>query len=170
MILLLNGAFGIGKTTVARRLRGLLPDSAIFDPEWVGSALHPFAPGLDDYQDLPAWRRLTVAGVQAMRAVRPTVIVPMAITNLDYLDEIRTGAAHVDPDVRQFCLIAPLDVVMERLSRRAGGPPPAWQSRRASECCAAHGSPAFGEQVSADGSPDEIAAAIAEHLNRRPVA
>jgi chloramphenicol 3-O-phosphotransferase len=168
MILLLNGAFGIGKTSVARRLRRLLPGSAILDPEWVGSALRLLSPRVDDYQDLEAWRRLTVAGIRAARALRRTVIVPMAFTNLDYLDEVREGARRSDPDVRHVCLVAPIESVIERLSRRAGGEIPAWQLRRARECCAVHGGPAFADQVQAGArSPDEIAAEIAERLRGR---
>jgi chloramphenicol 3-O-phosphotransferase len=165
MILLLNGAFGIGKTTVARRLRSRLPGSAVFDPEWVGLALRLLSPTVEDYQDLPAWRRLTVAGVRAMRAFRRTVIVPMAFTNLAYLNEIRGGAGRADPDVRHLCLVAPLEVVEERLSLRSGGKIPAWQLRRARDCCAVHGDPAFAEQVPTDArDPDEIASEIAERL------
>jgi hypothetical protein len=168
MILLLNGAFGIGKTTVARRLRRLLPGSAIFDPEWVGSALGLFHPHRDDYQDLPAWRRLTVAGIRAARTVRRTVIVPMAFTNLAHLDEVREGARRADPDVRHLCLVAPIESVIERLSLRAGGNIPAWQLRRAGECCAVHRGPAFAEHIpAADCSPDEIADKIIERLRAR---
>ncbi len=36
MYVLLNGAFGVGKSTVARDLQQQLPNSLIFDPEWVG--------------------------------------------------------------------------------------------------------------------------------------
>ena len=39
MFVLINGAFGIGKSTVARELGSLLPRSVIFDPEWVGLGL-----------------------------------------------------------------------------------------------------------------------------------
>ena len=39
MYVLINGAFGIGKSAVARELRTLLPGSVIFDPEWPGYAL-----------------------------------------------------------------------------------------------------------------------------------
>ena len=38
MYVLINGAFGIGKSAVARELRTLLPGSVIFDPEWPGFA------------------------------------------------------------------------------------------------------------------------------------
>jgi hypothetical protein len=170
MILLLNGAFGIGKTTVAKALRRRLAGSAVFDPELVGSLLSLFPPRRDDYQDNPAWRRLTVTGLQAVRRFRRTVIVPMAFSNLDYLAEIRRGARHADPDVRHLCLTAPLEVVVERLKRRAaaeGHEPGAWQLRRATECCAVHGGPAFAEQVPTAGlDPDAIAAEVVRRLAR----
>jgi tRNA uridine 5-carbamoylmethylation protein Kti12 len=166
MILLLNGAFGIGKTTVARELLRRLNGSATFDPEWAGSALRLFSPRVDDYQDLPVWRRLTIVGVRAMRALHPMVIVPMAFTNLNYLEEIRRGVSRADPEVRHFCLVAPLHVVMDRLARRAKSPPSAWQLRRAEDCCAVHGEPPFAEQVSAAGrEPGEIAADIVDRLS-----
>ncbi|MBW2415202.1 MAG: hypothetical protein JRG76_11905 [Deltaproteobacteria bacterium] len=68
MIVLLNGAFGIGKTTVARGLRARMPGSGIFDPEMIGFVLRRL-PGVrvNDYQDLAAWRLLTVAGARACR-------------------------------------------------------------------------------------------------------
>jgi len=54
VILLLNGAFGIGKTTVARALVARLPRSVLFDPELIGMALQGTA---GDFQDRKAWRR-----------------------------------------------------------------------------------------------------------------
>ena len=39
MILLLNGAFGIGKTTVARVLVARMPNALLFDPEMIGLIL-----------------------------------------------------------------------------------------------------------------------------------
>jgi hypothetical protein len=171
MILLLNGAFGIGKTTVARELRRLLPGSAIFDPEIAGAVISLFPPRRDDYQDSPAWRELTVAGINAVRCFRRTVVAPMAFTNLDYLDQIRRGAGRADPDVRHYCLTAPLDVVVERLSRRAelkGREPDAWQLRRARECCEAHNGPAFAEQVATAGlSAADVAAEVVRRLDAR---
>jgi predicted kinase len=168
MIVLLNGAFGIGKSTVARRLRARLPGGVIFDPEWIGSAfrLAPWLRG-GDYQDLLAWRRLTVWGIGSARALRPTVIVPMAFSDPTYLEEISAGARRFDADVRRFCLIAPLEVVRERLERRAletRRPAGDWMRRRAAECCAVHGDAAFSDQVPALGGPDEVASDIVARL------
>jgi predicted kinase len=177
MVVLLNGAFGIGKTTVARRLRRLLPGSALFDPELAGLVLRRLprwipleGGGTDDFQDLAAWRRSAVLGIRAVRSLRPTVIVPMAFSRLDYLREIARGAGRCDADVRCFCLVAPLPVVLERLAARGGDLAQAslaWQVRRAGECCAAHRSAEFGERVSAAGrSADEIAADLAARITR----
>ena len=58
MILIINGAFGVGKTTVAALLHRALPGSMIYDPERVGSVLmrlpswiHLRGRGTDDFQD-----------------------------------------------------------------------------------------------------------------------
>jgi hypothetical protein len=132
-----------------------------------------FPPRRDDYQDSPAWRALTVAGIRALRRLRGTVIVPMAFTNLDYLHQIRRGAARADPDVRHVCLTAPLETVVERLTRRATAEgragPGAWQLRRAEECCAVHGGPAFAEQVPTEGlGPEDVADEVARRLAGAP--
>jgi hypothetical protein len=175
MILLLNGAFGIGKTTVARALRRRLAGSAVFDPEHVGALVMLFPPRRDDYQDSPAWRALTVMGIQAVRRLRGTVIVPMAFTNLGYLDQVRRGAGRADPDVRHLCLTAPLQVVVDRLTRRAHAEgraePGAWQQRRAKECCEVHGGPAFAQQVPTEGlGPEDVADAVIRRLAGTPAA
>jgi hypothetical protein len=39
-----------------------------------------------------------------------------------------------------------------------------WQVRRATECCAAHADPAFGEPIDAERDPSEIADLIADRL------
>lgn len=38
MFILINGAFGVAKSTVALELRSLLPRWVIFDPEWLASS------------------------------------------------------------------------------------------------------------------------------------
>jgi hypothetical protein len=166
VILLLDGAFGIGKTTVARTLVARMPGSVLLDPELVGIPLQRAARLLgrtvDDFQDLRAWRRLTVAGLRVARLRWPTIVVPMAFSSAAYLDELRRGLARFEPRVLHFCLVAPEDVVHARLGRRGASPERnAWEFRRASECCAVHGGEAFRTQVDAsDRTPEEIAAQI----------
>jgi hypothetical protein len=158
MIVLLNGSFGVGKTTVARLLRASVPGSAIYDPEWVGfviKRLPEWVPvrgrGTGDYQDVPSWRASVARGVRLFRAVASgPVIVPMAFSRRDYFDEIVGGLRRLDPEVRAFCLRAGAATIAERLARREGageGPGAEWLRRRVAECVEAHRDPHFGEHV-----------------------
>ena len=158
MIILLNGAFGIGKTTVARMLVPRLPRAVLFNPELIGSALQRSLRlvGRDvyDFQDLPSWRRCTIAGLRTTRKFFTNIVVPMAFSNVEYLEQIRREIRRFEPDVEHICLVAPVDVVHERLRRRGMD---AWAYKRASECCLAHQSDAFATQVNAAGrDPEEI--------------
>ena len=150
MYLLINGAFGIGKSTVARELRGLLPRALVYDPEPVGLLLQRWPGNAErDFQDFPLWRQLLVAGARAAGRLSGTVIIPMAFSSLAYLDEVRRGLAAAGP-VRHYCLTAPLAVVQRRLAAR--GEPAhdrrfAWEHRRARQCCEVHGRPEFAVHV-----------------------
>nr|VXR48252.1 Tunicamycin resistance protein [Klebsiella pneumoniae]VXZ93189.1 Tunicamycin resistance protein [Klebsiella pneumoniae] len=60
MIIWINGPFGAGKTTLAKRLRDRRSKSLIFDPEEIGFVVKETVPmpASGDYQDLPLWRDL----------------------------------------------------------------------------------------------------------------
>lgn len=162
MILLLNGAFGIGKTTVARELVARLPRAVLYDPELIGIALQRVT-RVDDFQDLRSWRRLTVIALRATRIFRPNIVVPMAFSNVDYLQEIVSGIARFEPRIFHYCLVAPVDVVHQRLtSRGEDAERSAWSYRRASECCVAHEREEFATRVNTVGrSPKDIAEELA---------
>jgi hypothetical protein len=174
VIVLLNGAFGIGKTMVARALVARLPDSFLFDPEKIGRVLQQggrlAGRGIGDFQDLRSWRRLTVLALRTARAFRSDIVVPMTFSNASYLQEIRQGISRFEPQVFHFCLVAPVEVVHARLRERGSDlnrPDGAWQFRRATECCAVHGQPMFAEQISAVGrGPEEIAQELVGHIAR----
>jgi predicted kinase len=163
VILLLNGAFGVGKTTVARSLVRRLPRAVLFDPEIIGIALqrgaHLAGRKVDDFQDLPSWRRLTIIGLRTIRLFYPNIVVPMAFSKVEYLQEIRSAIGRFEPRVLHFCLVAPVEVVHERLRLRGADPVrAAWEYRRATECCIAHKSEEFARHIAtADRDADEIA-------------
>jgi hypothetical protein len=177
VIVFINGAFGIGKSTVASSLRRRLPRSAIFDPELVGFVLRPLPAwvplagrGTGDFQDMPSWRRFSILGIRAARAVRENVIVPMAFSNLAYLEQFLRGVERFDPVVRHFCLVAPLPVVLGRLAKRGADLADrdgVWQIRRARECCDAHQKREFAQHVSAEHrDPGEIASEIVDRISQ----
>jgi hypothetical protein len=161
VILLLDGAFGIGKTTVARLVVARLPRAVLFDPELIGIALQRVV-RVDDFQDLRAWRRLTVASLRATRLLWPNIVVPMAFSNAQYLREISDGIRRFEPRVHHVCLTAPLDVVNERLRGRGAEP---WAYRRAAECCIAHRQSAFDVRLPTEGrTPEAVAAEVLRGL------
>lgn len=169
MFILLNGSFGIGKTTVARLLVSELAGSAVYDPEAVGFVLRRLPPWVlgmarqpDDYQDLPLWRRLSASGARLKHRRRAHVVVPMAFTNLAYLDAF-TEALSGEAPIHRLCLVAPLEIVRRRLAARAraeGRAISQFELRRSAECVEAHRNPAFGLSVDATMSPPEVVSSI----------
>ncbi|MEJ2970503.1 hypothetical protein WDK08_07475, partial [Escherichia coli] len=91
MIIWINGPFGAGKTTLAKRLRDRRSKSLIFDPEEIGFVVKETVPmpASGDYQDLPLWRGLTIAAVREIRRnYSQDIIIPMTLVHPDYLTEI----------------------------------------------------------------------------------
>ncbi|BDA75981.1 tunicamycin resistance protein (plasmid) [Calothrix sp. PCC 7716] len=158
MIILLNGSFGVGKTTVARILRTHLRGSAIYNPEWVGSVLMR-APkwiklkrtGANDFQHIELWRKSTITGIRLYHWFTPgTVIVPMTFSHHDYFNEIVTGIKSFEPILRIFCLTASLDTIKTRLIQRGTkieGKGSEWIARRIVECSNAYLDNSFGELI-----------------------
>ena len=178
MIVLINGSFGVGKTTVAKLLRDALKGSAIYDPEWTGIALMRLpqwiklkGSGTGDFQNIDLWRRSAVAGVRLFRLFASTaVIVPMTFTRRAYFDEVVKGFSRLDPELRVFCLKASLPTVKTRLvarGTRIEGTGAEWIARRIVECAEAHRDPHFGEPVDTeDRTALEVAQDIATRLQQ----
>ena len=179
MIIMINGSFGVGKTTVAKLLRNRLPGSVIYDPEWSGLVLMRLpgwiklaGAGSDDFQHTVLWRRSVVAGVRLFRLFASgPVIVPMTFSHRAYFDEVVAGLRRLDPELRVFCLQASLQTVRRRLAERRTkieGAGSEWMARRIAECAEAHRDPHFGEPVDTeDRSAREVAEEIIEMLRRR---
>ena len=58
MIYWLNGAYGVGKTTVAQGLKPLLHNAHIFDPELIGNGIRDNYPAnlfRETFEEYPLW-------------------------------------------------------------------------------------------------------------------
>ncbi len=180
MIIMINGSFGVGKTTVAKLLRTSFNGSVIYDPEWVGFVLMRLpkwiklnGSGSHDFQHVELWRKSVSAGVALFRLFASgPVIVPMTFSHRAYFDEVVLRLKSLDPEFRVFCLKADLSTVEKRLAERGTnieGPGAEWIARRIIECAVAHRDPHFGEPVDTEArTAREVVADISERL-RRPL-
>ncbi|WP_448321585.1 NUDIX domain-containing protein [Streptomyces sp. CO7] len=161
MIVWINGAFGSGKSSTAKELLDLLPDSALFDPEVVGGALTFMLPpkhlaGVDDYQDLPIWRRLVVDTAAAMlQELGGTLVVPMTLLHQEYRDEIFGGLAARRIAVCHVVL-TPAETILRQRITEARDPAGPETERRVRQWRHDHIEPyrvALGSWLAADAHP-----------------
>ncbi|MFE9747614.1 AAA family ATPase [Saccharothrix saharensis] len=119
MIVWINGAFGAGKTTLAEELRRRLPDALSFDPEHIGLLLRMSAPPppTGDFQDLPAWRRLTAEFAATLhREYGQHVITPMTLVEQAYREEVFKHLAAADVPLLHVFLDVPADELRRRIN------------------------------------------------------
>ena len=176
MVIVINGSFGIGKTTVARLLHRALPGSSIYDPEYAGVALIRTGKFLnvgpwqtDDFQNIALWRRSVSAGVRMFSRLRSgPVIVPMTFSCREIFEEVVSDLRGNGAELRLFCLKASLPTIEARLAERKldpNGEEGIWVSRRIRECVEAHRDSYFGESVDTESrSADEVANDILKRL------
>jgi hypothetical protein len=166
MIVWLNGPFGVGKTAVARALLEAKPEWSLLDPEVRGEELSRTSPGVDDFQDLPAWRAAVVEDA-VERVGSGDLVIPMTIWRLEYYREIMDGLKGAD-EVRPFRLTATEATMRERIiddgkERRAAE----WRLDRLRLGLEAFEDTAFGDHVATDGrTPEKVAELILVTLTR----
>lgn len=174
MIILLNGAFGVGKSTVAEQLHTALPNSMIYDPEMVGYMLRHLLQGLplsaaeqDDFQNIDLWRTLAVTvGQSLQQRFQRHLIVPMTLVNGAYFRQIREGLAQVDSDLYHFALVASVETIHRRLAQR-GDAPGAWSFDQTERCVAALQAAEFREQLDTEKfDPAQIVEVILQRIGR----
>lgn len=118
MIIWLNGTFGAGKTTTAKRLVERLGHARLFDPELVGQSLmaalsdHDFA----DFQDLPPWRELVPVFCERIAAFTGQhLIAPQTVLNEAYWAELAQSFEKRSLDLLHVLLHVDTDVLTARI-------------------------------------------------------
>lgn len=175
MLIWINGAFGAGKTQTAYELHQRLPGSWVFDPEEIGFFLRRMLPEvreLNDFQDHPLWRQLSVQLLAAAdREKRQPVIVPMTLVHRAYFTEIMQGLQQQGVDVRHFALIASPETLYRRLQGRGDGRN-SWPAQQVERCAQALADPLFAQHLHTDhtgisANTEAIAAACGLNLGPR---
>jgi hypothetical protein len=156
-IVMINGAFGVGKTTVANGLLAQIPDSMLYDPEEVGQMLRKIGAGIrsadekiGDFQDDPLWPALTVEVAKRLfNEYKRPLIIPMTLAHIPYFTTIKDGLAQLTADFHHFCLTASTATIHRRLIER-GDEPSGWTFQRTARCVIAHRDPIFSEHISTE--------------------
>jgi hypothetical protein len=174
MIVLLNGAFGVGKTTTAQLLTRRNPSFLLFDPEELGTALtgilNPVAP-VDDFQEYRTWRILVAAAFGALRReFGRDLIVPMTVSELDVWRELYSAAELVDPNTIRIQLAASPQTLRSRIVNRSEAEGPhAWALAHLESGLALAANDEYGYVVDTDSlSPEEVADAVTAVIDRQP--
>ena len=113
----------------------------------VPAALHT-----SDFQDIPSWRRVTVATIESLLRDHPgTLIVPMTVVDPAYFDETVGRLRRDGVMVHHFTLAAGPKTIRRRLLCRVAVPWATWWAlRRVQRCADALRSPLFATHVDTD--------------------
>ncbi len=165
MILLINGAFGAGKSTVANLLIQAIPNSMLYDPEEIGLAVRNILEPIekhDDFQHYPEWRTLTIeAAKQIKQRHNRHLIIPMTIWRPEYFTEVTNGLKRIDPDFKHFCLTVSEETICKRLDQRGEQQPGSWAHQQAKQAVPSLASSLFEKHLDAEkNSPEELARVI----------
>ncbi|GAB7189949.1 AAA family ATPase [Kineococcus sp. NUM-3379] len=172
MIIWINGAFGVGKSTTAREVASRLPGAGVFNPERWGWVLkrtvglvHP-----GDFQDLTLWRAVTIAGIDRRGRHGRHVVVPMSVLNAGHLAGIVHGLRQRGREVLHVTLHASTAALEERIAADAGDVDArVWRTQQLARYEAAAAALAhLGPVVHTDGlGPQEVADAVVALTPRR---
>ncbi|MET3803529.1 hypothetical protein ABIB25_000513 [Nakamurella sp. UYEF19] len=183
MIVWIDGAFGAGKSTLARQLHRRLPEALAFDPQCVGAILVTSAPPAPsgDFQDLPLWRKLVADFVIGLADdYGQMLIVPMTLVNPHHRGEIFGLIKKSGHELLHVFLEVPADELRRRIDAqilvdddwvRDGGAR-AFRHRKVERCVAARESLTGdtlvlrGDRHTPAGLADLVVAAIDD---RKPV-
>lgn len=142
MIILINGAFGLGKTSLAEKIAREHESFMLFDPEEVGFMLRNVIPksfkkaheNTGDFQDLDVWRKLTVDVLKALKdQYQCHFVIPMTLRNAHYRDEIEMGLRVIDSEIHTILLSANKETIHRRLLER-GDAPMSWAFDQTDKC------------------------------------
>lgn len=122
MVIWLSGAYGVGKSAVARAVCDRLPNTLVFDAEEVGNAVrnsYPDCPYGYIFEDYPLWTDFCRQLIQDVHdRFRKNILVDMTLvrenSRIQILDRLKADGL----DVRFFVLTASRQTIHDRILAR----------------------------------------------------
>jgi hypothetical protein len=130
MIVWLNGAFGVGKTTISELVAKRLPGARVFDSERVGALLAPMLADVpcSDFQEWDPWRGLVVdTAARVLDYVGGILIIPQSVLVERYWDEISAGLGTRGIPVAHFVMHADEQTLVRRIENDPASPGSQWR-------------------------------------------
>ncbi len=168
---MLNGAFGVGKTTTALLLQAKLAGSLLYDPEEVGFMLRNIMANSElgppgDFQHIKGWPEMVVEVAHRLQLTyQCDLVMPMTLAFPAYFKTIKTGLTSFQPRLYHFCLTASPQTIRQRLTER-GDRPGGWTFQQMERCLQAFQAPEYAEFIDTDRQkPDQIVKLILNKLD-----
>jgi hypothetical protein len=120
VIIWVNGAFGVGKTTTSALLASKSSRLRLFDPESVGFMLRPNLRDhpVRDFRDWESWRVLTpIVADELVRFSGQSLVAPQTVLEEAYWDELVRGFTQRGHDVFHALLEADEQTMRARIER-----------------------------------------------------
>jgi hypothetical protein len=159
----INGSFGVGKTTVAKRLAHDLGSGFVLDPEPSESRCETIS---SRRASIPATSRTSPSGglhprcgLRSARNFDGIVIVPMTIASFDYFEEV-VGATPRAVPLDHFTLMASRETILRR-ERDRPDDQSAWVEQMVDRVLPALADARFAEHIDTEKWTAE---AVAQHI------
>ena len=166
MIYWLNGAYGVGKTTVANRLLPLLRNAHLFDPELVGNGIrdnYPEALFCETYEEYPIWLETNYRLLKDLHARHDRdIVVPMTLLREGSYTAIIERLLRDGIPVRYIFLDGDAETLRHRMVDLGREEPDSWCVGHIPVCLAAQAADTHAVHIpTVNRTPEDIADEIA---------
>lgn len=167
MIFWLNGAYGVGKTTVSEKLKELLYNAHIFDPELVGNGVrdnYPDALFRETFEEYPVWLEANYRILKDLyENYDGDIIAPMTLIREGSYENMIKRLMDDGIPVRYIYLDADYETLYDRMVGNGRETEDSWCVGHIPVCLKVQEEDRFAVHVNTVGrSPEDIAREIAD--------
>ena len=168
MIYWLNGAYGVGKTTLADQLVKKLRNAHIFDPEHIGNGIrdnYPESLYCETFEEYPLWLEVCYKLLRDLHArYDGDIVAPMTLLRTESYEAIIKKLKDDGIDVCYIYLDADEETLRYRLVNLGHEKPDSWCVRHIPVCLAVQREERFAVHINTIGKTPEM---IADEIKER---